>query len=489
MAQIVLTLNMLTRTCITTIFILLIKISLFALDKTKVITGGTIVSMEPGQLNPIVGWVLVDTDGKIADLAAGTPPEEILNQSEVIDASGKIIIPGFISAHSHLWSAPFRGIASESNLIEWIERAHSPFTPYYQKHDFYVYTQYGALDFISHGITTCYNWVWNNGWTYEHWLEQFEAQLDLDQRFIFGWSIDVTDSEENNRERLKSFLKRAGNLKTDNPQLLEVSLSALGMLFGDTEFPFWEGRIMRDFGLDAQAHFLEEPAIKHQQQGEFRIMEKAGMVCEQLHLAHFIHSNDHILEKSSNAGVRMVWNPLSNGRLGSGLADIPKYKRYGLQVGMGLDGQASGDLSDPFENMRMGLYATRMKYESAAVMTPYQILALHTYESAKTLNVEDRVGSLAKGKWADFLIIDPKEPDVGPVIDTYATLVMTISTRNMEAVYIGGKAVYENEAFTTHDFKAISKDAHNRVNRMLKQLKDDGGLVPIPTHLNHFSMP
>ena len=185
----------------------------------------------------------------------------------------------------------------------------------------------------------------------------------------------------------------------------------------------------------------------------------------------------------------MVWNPLSNGRLGSGLADIPKYKRYGLQVGMGLDGQASGDLSDPFENMRMGLYATRMKYESAAVMTPYQILALHTYESAKTLNVEDRVGSLAKGKWADFLIIDPKEPDVGPVVDTYATLVMTISTRNMEAVYIGGKAVYENEAFTTHDFKAISKDAHKRVNRMLKQLKDDGGLVPIPTHLNHFSMP
>ena len=83
------------------------------------------------------------------------------------------------------------------------------------------------------------------------------------------------------------------------------------------------------------------------------------------------------------------------------MADIPKYKRYGLQVGMGLDGQASGDLSDPFENMRMGLYATRMKYESAAVLTPYQILALHTYESAKTLNVEDRVGSLAKGKWAD----------------------------------------------------------------------------------------
>ena len=110
MAQIVLSQNMLTRTCIATICIFLIKISLFALDKTKVITGGTIVSMEPGQLNPIVGWILVDTDGKIAELAAGTPPEEILNNSEVVDASGKIIIKVFLSSDSNLCSSVFRVI-------------------------------------------------------------------------------------------------------------------------------------------------------------------------------------------------------------------------------------------------------------------------------------------------------------------------------------------------------------------------------------------
>ncbi|MEM9026457.1 MAG: amidohydrolase family protein [Verrucomicrobiota bacterium] len=459
------------------------------LDKPLLIHGGTIVPMEPDQRDPIDGWMLVGVDGTIQELAAGEPDPKLIETSESIDASGKIIIPGFISAHSHLWSAPFRGIASESNLLDWIEAAHSPFTPYYQDKDFYIFTQYGALDFLSHGITTCYNWVWNNGWDYEHWIEQFEAQLSIDQRFIFGWALDVTDTEEANRTRLKAFLEEAKTLKAENPHLLKASLSALGMLFGDTELPYWEGKLMKDFGLDAQAHYLEDPAIKHRQQGEFSIMEKAGMICDQLHLAHFIHTNDHILQKSSDAGVRMVWNPLSNGRLGSGLADIPKYKQFGLQIAMGLDGQASGDLSDPFENMRMGLYATRMKYESAGVMTPYQILALHTYESAKTLKVEDRVGSLSTGKFADFLILNPQEPDVGPVIDIYATLVMTLSTRNLEAVYVGGQAVYSEGDFTKHDFPNIRDEAHTRVERMIEQLKSDGQPVPTATYLNHYSNP
>ncbi|MEM0954741.1 MAG: amidohydrolase family protein [Pseudomonadota bacterium] len=450
--------------------------------------GGHILTMAPGETNPVEGWFVVDAAGNVAEIAAGEVPNRIRAETEV-DATGKIILPGFVSAHSHLWSAPFRGIASESTLYGWIAAAHSPFYPYYQEGDFYTFTQYGGLDFLSHGITTNYNWVSNNGYDYDHWMEQFEAQLSLKQRFILGWAIDVTASEAVNRKRLAAFLKKGESLQKENAQLLGLSLSALGLLRGDTEFPFWEGRMIQDFDLDAQAHYLEAPDIVTVQQKQFSILEASGMLSEKLHFAHFIHTNDQILEKVVAAGTRMVWNPLSNGRLASGLADVPKYLQFGLRIGMGLDGQASGDLSDPFENMRMGLYATRMRYQSAAIMTPYQVLAMHTLGSAEMLNVGDRVGSIEAGKFADFLVLNPRDPDAGSIFDIYATVVLSLSTRNLESVFVGGEEVVRYGEILTHDFPLIRDEANTRVDRMLGQMQKDGVAVPQPTYTSHYLQP
>ncbi len=455
----------------------------------SIISGATIITMEPGSPAPIEsGWMTISDTGHILEVGSGELPT-LNSQVTRIDASGKIIIPGFISAHSHLWSAPFRCIASESNLYDWIAACHFPFYPYYQEGDFYDYTLYGGLDFLSHGITACYNWVSNNGYKYEHWMEHFDAQLDMEQRFILGWAMDSDETDAVNRERLEAFMEKADSLKESHPNMLGISLSAIGLLRGDTDIPFREGSLMRDYNLDAQVHYLEAPNVKHQQHNEFEILKASGMLCEQLHFAHFIHTTDKILEESIDAGVRMVWNPLSNGRLASGLADIPKYRRAGLRIGMGLDGQASGDISDPFENMRMGLYAIRMKYESAQVLTPYRTLAMHTIESAEMLNVADRIGSLEPGKFADFLIMDPRNPDCGPIFDAYATVVMVMNSRNLSSVFVGGKEVYSNDTFTNHDFNAIRDRAYKRVERMLGQLKADGKPVPTPTYLNHYYEP
>ena len=111
---------------------------------------------------------------------------------------------------------------------------------------------------------------------------------------------------------------------------------------------------------------------------------------------------------------------------------------------MGLDGQASADIADPFENVRLGLYALRMKYESASVMMPLDVLRLHTLGTARVLGVEQDVGSLAVGKFADFLVVDTGRPDTGPIFDVAATLVFACSASNIERVFVGGDCLVEN---------------------------------------------
>jgi cytosine/adenosine deaminase-related metal-dependent hydrolase len=187
----------------------------------------------------------------------------------------------------------------------------------------------------------------------------------------------------------------------------------------------------------------------------------SGLLSKQLIFGHFIHTNSFILAESGKAGAAMSWNPLSNGRLASGVADIPACLKAGIRVGMGVDGEASADVADPFENMRTGLYAIRDKYEDAKIMSPYDVLRLHTMGSADVLGVADRLGSLEPGKFADFLVVDPTR--FRTVFDPYASLVFVAGERDLERVYVGGDLLVQNGALLKQDISKVRAEVNQRV--------------------------
>jgi len=134
----------------------------------------------------------------------------------------------------------------------------------------------------------------------------------------------------------------------------------------------------------------------------------------------------------------------------------------GIRVGMGVDGEASADLADPFENMRTGLYAIHDKYEDANVMSPYQVLWLHTMGSADVLNVKDKLGSLEPGKFADFLLINPKRLGIS-LEDPYANLVLVAAERDIDSVYVGGELLVEHNQLLYHDLDKVQAESNRRV--------------------------
>jgi cytosine/adenosine deaminase-related metal-dependent hydrolase len=194
------------------------------------------------------------------------------------------------------------------------------------------------------------------------------------------------------------------------------------------------------------------------------------MLGPQLFFGHFIHVTPEIVGKVARAGSNMVWQPLSNGRLGSGVADIPLYLMAGMKIGMGVDDQAASDVPDPFENMRTGLYAIRDKYQSASILSPYDVLKFHTIGSATVMHVADKVGSLEVGKYGDFLVINPLERDIGPVYDPCASLVLACTQMNLEQVYIGGALVSERGRIIGKDFGRASAEVHRRAEAIRDRL-------------------
>jgi 5-methylthioadenosine/S-adenosylhomocysteine deaminase len=434
-----------------------------------IVRNANIMTMAQGQHAPIVGYISVAADGTILTVAAGEPPTGI-GAVKVVDAHGDYMIPGFISAHSHIWQAAWRGLAEDKTTPPWGRDLYTGHAIRATPEDLYLFTLYGSLDHLQHGITAAYDFakggapgsVENKEDAYQK--AQFRAKEDSGIRFVHGYSPGSTgaagvstDNLDQARARLKSFLDWA-SIQQPASQCLSVMLS--GATAGGE--PYGAVALMKEFHLGNQVHYLEAPDNEGQQAAAFGAMLASGLLSHDLYFGHFIHTDDYILEQTAKAGAGMSWNPLSNGRLASGVADIPKYLKMGVRVGMGVDGEASADLADPFENMRKGLYAVRDKYEDAGIMSPYEVLWLHTMGSADVMNVKDKVGSLEHGKFADFLLINPARLGVA-LEDPYANLVFVAAEQDIDSVYVGGVMEVDHDKVLHHDLDKIQAEAYHRV--------------------------
>jgi cytosine/adenosine deaminase-related metal-dependent hydrolase len=419
------------------------------------VANATFLTMKPGETAPVVGYMLVADDGRIAALAPGAPPVG-MSATATLDATNKIIIPGFISAHSHIWQSALRGLGADQYTPGWI-RAVQVYSSRATDEDLYWFTLHGALDHLQHGITSAYNFGYNVR-IGEYNADQLRALLASGIRFVHAFAQPRSMPVDEHYQGFARFYSIAKPHLSD-PKLLRLGFTGLRTTLAEAKLG---KRLMDEFGVLNQTHYLEAPLDTEQEQKLFQNFIDAGSLGPNLYFGHFIHTTDEILQKSAAAGSGMSWQPLSNGRLASGIADIPKYRSFGVKVGMGVDGQASADVADAFENMRVGLYLLRAKYQNPSIMQPIEILGLHTMGSAEVMGVADKIGSLEVGKLADFNVISVPTP----VFDPAATVVFACSTMNLDAVYVGGEKLVDHAVLTRSDMAKAASEVETRVGRI-----------------------
>jgi 5-methylthioadenosine/S-adenosylhomocysteine deaminase len=449
------------------------------------VTGGLLLTMADGQ-DPFTGWMTVGRDGRITGIGPGEPPAV---EGTVLDATGKIIAPGFVSAHSHLHTSGLRGLAAGETLYPWV-RANNEILLGADTEDMYWFALHGCLDFINNGITSAYNFAQNRVlWLYdrtthrdvvgavrpeEFLTRQFDAAADSGLRVMT--SIRLDDQRFGPGEARAGFDRMAAEARARIPADTFLGVSVYGSVqwSNSPDTAALETETMRRHGVLNQAHFVETAENIEAQQAKFDWYAEAGALGPDMLFGHFVHPTDEMVDAVAASGSAVVWQPVSNGRLGSGFADIVRYRERGIRVGMGLDDQSCTDVSDPFQNMRVGMYALRAAHSRADVLMPREVLRMHTLGSAEVLGADDRVGSLEAGKYADFLVVDPADPDTGPLWDAYAGYVLACGPRNLKEVWIGGRRV-SAEGRSAHPRAA---DAGPELHARMARAAHDRGLPP-----------
>ncbi|MDT3444321.1 amidohydrolase family protein [Pseudofrankia sp. BMG5.37] len=446
--------------------------------------GGTITAIGPG--DPSAGAPSDGPSGD-ADAAAGSAANEAAGSAgggTVLDAGGAIVAPGFISAHSHLFMSGLRGLGVGETLYGWLAENMAVLAGAGVE-DLYWFTLHGCLDFAENGITSAFNFTQSRVlWEYDQHANkalpgriqpvdfvtrQVDAGADAGIRVMSAVRLD--DEAFDEAQVLDTFAQIAGYADAKVPAPLNLGTAVFGAVqwASSPRTAALEAELMRRHTVINQAHFVETAEAIEQQRAKFAWYDEAGALGPRFLFGHFVHPTDEMVDKAAATGAGMVWQPTSNGRLGSGIADIPRLRAAGIRIGVGLDDQSCTDISDPFQNMRIGIYTLRALHSDAKVLMPREMLRMHTLGSAEVLGVADRVGSLEVGKQADFLVVDPRQPDTGPIWDVYATYVFACGLRNLKQVYVGGRSVYDASQPPSELATTASAELHARVGHAARE--------------------
>lgn len=349
-----------------------------------------------------------------------------------VDLTGRIVLPGFVDAHNHLWNSMLRGCGSGGDLYRWLNRCQYPLL----EEPVPVETVYGgvrlsAYDLINTGVTTTLDWM--GGPSPEFTDNNLQALEDAGIRFVYSAFRHVAD--EAAMQDLEVIRQRLEN----NP---------LGTLqvgpFLINEEPFRSGFFaLTDFAekhkLRIHVHLRENAGDK--EFGQLAMLREADVLGPRLQVAHAIHLDDTELEELAEAGVGAVHNPLSNMRLGSGIMRLHEMLEAGIPVALGLDG-GTNDTSDMFNTMRIAVGLQRAKLRRTDIRpTITEVLRMATIGGAGVLGLEQQVGSLTPGKQADIIAINPDMVNFAPRFDWVSQVVLNAQPANVDWVFVAGRTL------------------------------------------------
>ena len=379
---------------------------------------------------------------------------------KIIDAKGKFVFPGFISTHTHLFQVMLKGLGRDKTLFDWLDSSVRRAIHKIDKECCHYAALTGCIEAIRTGTTTVLDYMYCHGQP-DLDIEVLKAFEKIGIRGVFGRGHTNTDSFPKDiacpyKETEEVFLSDVENLAKEYQDHPRISIAiAPGIIWDITENGFRKIREIADkYKIPITMHLVEtedddEYLLKAKGIRTIPYLEKVGILGPDFIAVHCVHVNDEDRTLLKKYDVKISHNPVSNMILASGIAPIPKYLEEGMTVSLACDGAASNDTQDMLEVIKTTALLHKVNTRNAAVVSAGEVLEMATLGGAKSLRMEDRIGSIEVGKKADMFIYNPINARSIPVHDPVSTIVYSSAQPNVETTIIDGKVILEAGKFVT----------------------------------------
>ncbi len=369
-----------------------------------ILTGGAVLTMDADFTILDPGAVAV----RNGEIVAVGPAGEIVTQyesGEVVDCSGKAVLPGLINAHTHAPMVLLRGLADDLRLDVWLMGYIMPVEREFVRPDFcWLGTQLACAEMIRSG-TTCFADM------YYHEEAVADATARAGLRAVCGQTIlkfpapDAMSYDES-LARTRDFIQRWKGHK-----LITPSVAPHAAYTATPEMLHASAALAREFDVPLQIH-VAETAHEVEEMRETVGMSpvpwlKRHNVLDPKTIAmHCVHVTEDELLTLQRHNTSIVHNPTSNLKLASGFAPVARMLELGLNIGVGTDGVASNNDLDMFEELRLAAFLAKGVTRDPTALPARQALEMATIMGARALHLDHVVGSLEPGKRADIIVVN-----------------------------------------------------------------------------------
>lgn len=380
---------------------------------------------------------------------------------EKINAKNMLVMPGLINTHTHLAMSIFRGYKTDKKLMDWLESAIFPVEDKLKPEDIYWNSYLSCLEMIKSGTTTCND-------MYLGMNKTVEAINDTGLRAVVAWCIK-DDSIKDKVEQTREYAKRY-NTDKDGKIRIYVSADAPHTCNPDTIKLCVD--LAKELNTGLHIHLAE--TIDEETKIKSRYNKRSTEYLNDLEvfdvpvvLAHGIYVSDSDIEILKKIKGGISHNPISNCKLSSGICDVVKLRKNGINIGLGTDGIGSTTTMDMFEEMKTAAYLQKVNTMEPSSISAYDILKMATIEGAKVLGMENEIGTLEPGKKADMIFIKTDKLHMCPANDVCANLVYSSNGADVESVMIDGKVIMQNRKMINLDEKQVMRQVKKIAKRLL----------------------
>ncbi|ARU62915.1 N-ethylammeline chlorohydrolase [Tumebacillus avium] len=410
------------------------------------------------------GYLIVEGN-RIAEVGTGAYQGATEGFDRVIDAKGKLAMPGLINTHGHAAMTLLRGYADDLPLQTWLEERCWPIEAKMTDEDIYWGTQLAILEMLKGGTTTFTDMYFSMDRVAQA-AEASGIRACL-SRGIIGFPPDGEKKLAEAVSFSKEYHGKANNRIT-------VTFGPHAPYTCPPEFLKRVVAASEELNLPIQIHLSEtarevEECVAQHGMSPIKLMEELGVFTRPTLAAHCVHLSDEDIEIMAKHDVRVAHNPDSNLKLGSGVAPVLKMLDKGLTVGLGTDGAASNNNLDMFEEMRMAAMLHKGVNQDAIAVSAFKALEMATTDGARALFLEDTLGTLQQGALADVLLVDIDQPHFYPRHNMIAHLVYSAGSRDVTHVFVDGELVVEDRKVLTMDEQQIYAEVQRVCDRLFAE--------------------
>jgi len=385
-----------------------------------------------------------------------------------IDCTGKVIFPGLINTHNHLFQTLLKGLGDDRVLSDWFAQMTAPSAVLLEPEDCYVAALLGCVEGLHSGVTTQFDYM------YPHPRaglddEVLRAFRELGIRGVFGRGMMDCGSEfgvpEGIMQPLEVIIQDCERLirtyhGADDGRI-RVWLAPAAVWSNSREL-LWAVRdlaVRTRTGISvhiSETPFDREVSVKLHGRTDIEVLEDLGLMGPGLLMVHCVHLNSRDLRMTRYHDAKVSHNPVSNMYLSSGIAPIPEMVAQGITVGVATDGAASNNSNDMLEVLKATALLHKVHTCDPTIITAEKVLEMATIDGARALDLEGEVGSLEVGKKADLFLFNPlASAKSTPMHHPVSTLVYSSGPECVEMVLVDGRAVLEEGKITALDEAAL----------------------------------